>query len=102
MADHGWLIDTVPSEQFPVYTRLNANDVLPDPITPLGASFCWIPHIIPGWAAGYVALDAFTPSEAGRPSTRPSSASTPRRTTSGRTTSTRSSAPRWGRARSGR
>ncbi|MGY1616109.1 PEP-utilizing enzyme [Geodermatophilus sp. SYSU D00691] len=63
MADHGWLIDTVPSEQFPVYTRLNANDVLPDPITPLGASFCWIPHIIPGWAAGYAALDAFTPSE---------------------------------------
>lgn len=59
----GWLIDTVPSERFPVYTRLNANDVLPDPITPLGASFCWIPHIIPGWAAGYVALDAFTPSE---------------------------------------
>jgi pyruvate,water dikinase len=63
MADHGWLIDTVPSQQFPVYTRLNANDVLPDPITPLGASFCWIPHIIPGWAAGYAALDAFTPSE---------------------------------------
>jgi pyruvate,water dikinase len=60
---HGWLIDTVPSERFPVYTRLNANDVLPDPITPLGASFCWIPHIIPGWAAGYVALEAFTPSE---------------------------------------
>ena len=26
---HGWLIDTVPSERFPVYTRLNANDVLP-------------------------------------------------------------------------
>jgi pyruvate,water dikinase len=63
MADHGWLIDTVPSQQFPVYTRLNANDVLPDPITPLGASFCWIPHIIPGWAAGYAALDAFSPSE---------------------------------------
>ncbi|MPQ96524.1 hypothetical protein GB931_01020 [Modestobacter sp. I12A-02628] len=63
MAEHGWLIDTVPSQQFPVYTRLNANDVLPDPITPLGASFCWIPHIIPGWAAGYAALDAFTPSE---------------------------------------
>jgi rifampicin phosphotransferase len=60
---HGWLIDTAPSERFPVYTRLNANDVLPDPITPLGASFCWIPHIIPGWAAGYVALEAFLPSE---------------------------------------
>jgi rifampicin phosphotransferase len=60
---HGWLIDTVPSQRFPVYTRLNANDVLPDPITPLGASMSWVPHIIPGWAAGYVALDAFLPTE---------------------------------------
>src|SRR3954465_11438202 len=68
---HGWLIDTVPSERFPVYTRLNANDVLPDPITPLGASFCWIPAIIPGWAAGYVALDAFTPSELAREAMAP-------------------------------
>ena len=41
---HGWLIDTVPSERFPVYTRLNANDVLPDPITPLGASSLDPPH----------------------------------------------------------
>lgn len=60
---HGWLIDTVPSQRFPVYTRLNANDVLPDPITPLGASMSWVSHIIPGWAAGYVALDAFLPTE---------------------------------------
>lgn len=63
MSEHGWLIDTKPSERFPVYTRLNANDVLPDPITPLGASFSWVPHILPGWAAGYAALDAFLPSE---------------------------------------
>jgi pyruvate,water dikinase len=63
MSEHGWLIDTKPSERFPVYTRLNANDVLPDPITPLAASFCWIPHILPGWAAGYAAMNAFLPSE---------------------------------------
>ncbi len=63
MIEHGWLTDTIPSERFPVYTRLNANDVLPDPITPLGASFSWIPHILPGWAAGYVALDAYRPAE---------------------------------------
>jgi phosphohistidine swiveling domain-containing protein len=63
MSEHGWLIDTKPSERFPVYTRLNANDVLPDPITPIGASFSWIPHILPGWAAGYVAAGAFLPSE---------------------------------------
>lgn len=63
MLEQGWLTDTEPSERFPVYTRLNANDVLPDPITPLGASFSWIPAMLPGWAAGYVALDAFLPSE---------------------------------------
>jgi rifampicin phosphotransferase len=54
-----WLTDTVPSERFPLYTRLNANDVLPDPVTPLGATLAWIPHILPGWVAGYVALGAF-------------------------------------------
>src|SRR3954466_5702838 len=60
---HGWLIDTVPSERFPVYTRLNANDVLPDPVTPLGASLAWIPFMLPGFADGFVALDAFAASE---------------------------------------
>lgn len=63
MTEHGWLTDTKPSDKFPLYTRLNANDVLPDPITPMGASFAWIPFIMPGWADGYVALDAYLPSE---------------------------------------
>lgn len=63
MTQQSWLTDTTPSTKYPVYTRLNANDVLPDPITPLGASFSWVPFIFPGWAAGYVALDAYLPSE---------------------------------------
>ncbi|HEX6358743.1 PEP-utilizing enzyme [Actinophytocola sp.] len=63
MTPEGWLTDTLPSSRFPVYTRLNANDVLPDPVTPLGASLAWIPWILPGWADGYVALDAFAASE---------------------------------------
>lgn len=63
MTQQSWLTDTTPSTRYPVYTRLNANDVLPDPITPLGASFSWVPYIFPGWAAGYVALDAYLPSE---------------------------------------
>src|SRR5919201_1669127 len=58
-----WLIDTPPSDRFPVYTRLNAADVLPDPITPLGASLAWVPHILAGWAAGYIEMGAFTPAE---------------------------------------
>jgi phosphohistidine swiveling domain-containing protein len=60
----GWLIDTVPSERFPIYTRLNANDVLPDPITPLGASLGWVPHIIPGFSLGYASVPAITAQEA--------------------------------------
>jgi rifampicin phosphotransferase len=66
-----WLTDTLPSERFPLYTRLNANDVLPDPITPLGATLAWIPHILPGWVAGNVALGAFAPEEFGSEAVAP-------------------------------
>lgn len=57
------IIDTLPSTRYPVYTRLNANDVMPDPVTPLGASLVWIPEILPGWATGNVRLHCFTPEE---------------------------------------
>jgi rifampicin phosphotransferase len=58
-----WAVETPPSRRYPVYTRLNANDVMPDPITPLGASLVWIPHILPGWGNAYIKLDSFTPAE---------------------------------------
>ncbi|MFM9134062.1 MAG: hypothetical protein ACKOT0_01265, partial [bacterium] len=58
-----WITDTAPSDRFPVYTRLNARDVLPDPLTPLGASMCWAADLIPGWALSYVEDDAFRPEE---------------------------------------
>ncbi len=64
MAAERWLIDTEPSQRFPVYTRLNANDVLPDPITPLGASLAWIPNILPGFSTGYAFNGAITAAEA--------------------------------------
>jgi phosphohistidine swiveling domain-containing protein len=63
VAEEPWIIDTKPSLRFPVYTRMNANDVLPDPITPLGASLCWDPHILSGWVVGYAATGAFTLAE---------------------------------------
>lgn len=63
MSQDRWLIDTEPSSRLPVYTRLNANDVLPDPITPLGASLAWNPHVLRGWAAGYVEMGTFDPRE---------------------------------------
>ncbi len=63
MTDARWCIDTELNTRFPVYTRFNANDVLPDPITPLGASMAWIPHMLPGSSMGYAALGAVTAEE---------------------------------------
>jgi pyruvate,water dikinase len=63
VTDLNWITDTVPSTRYPVYTRLNANDVMPDPVTPLGASLVWIPQILPAWAVGNVRLRYFTPEE---------------------------------------
>jgi len=63
VADESWIIDTKPSHRFPVYTRMNANDVLPDPITPLGASLGWDPQMLQGWAVGYAATGGFTLAE---------------------------------------
>lgn len=63
MSEKAWLIDTEPSTRFPVFTRLNAADVMADPITPLGASMCWIPNVLPGWASGYVEDLCFTADE---------------------------------------
>lgn len=63
MSEKAWLTDTEPSTRFTVYTRLNAADVMADPITPLGASMCWIPNVLPGWASGYVEDVCFTADE---------------------------------------
>lgn len=59
-----WCADTPLNSRFPVYTRFNANDVLPDPITPLGADLVWKPQILPGLGFGYVELGALSASEA--------------------------------------
>ena len=61
--DKMWITDTTPSSRFPVFTRMNAGDVLPNPISPLGASLAWLPHMLPGWAAGYAEAGAYRLSE---------------------------------------
>ena len=63
MTDLTQFIDTVPSTRYPVYARLNAGDVMPDPITPLGATLVWIPEVLPSWAIGDMRLGTFTPHE---------------------------------------
>ena len=49
-----WITDTPASKRFPVYTRSNASDVLPEPISPLGASLVFLPGVVEGWRAGNV------------------------------------------------
>ena len=59
----GWITDTGASTRFPVYTRSNANDVLPEPASPLGATLVWIPGVIEGWRDGNVRNGAFSAEE---------------------------------------
>ena len=44
-----WITDWVPSAKYPVYTRANAGEVLPDPCSPLGWTVVWEPGVIMGW-----------------------------------------------------
>lgn len=44
-----WITDWEPSPRFPVYTRANAGEVLPDPCSPLCWTVAWEPGILMGW-----------------------------------------------------
>jgi len=59
-----WCIDTELNQRFPIYTRFNANDVLPDPISPLGADLAWLPHILEAFANAYAEMGAISVAEA--------------------------------------
>ena len=57
------MTDTPVSLRFPVYTRSNASDVLPDPVSPMGATLSWQPGVIEGWRDGNVRNGAFAMDE---------------------------------------
>jgi phosphohistidine swiveling domain-containing protein len=59
MTDDRWITDTPLSRRFPVYTRSNANDVPPDPPSPLGATISWTPGVMEGWRDGNVRMGSF-------------------------------------------
>jgi phosphohistidine swiveling domain-containing protein len=58
-----WFTDTPTSSRFPIYTRGNADEVGPEPYSPLGWSLTWEQGIAPGTADGWVSLGGFTPEE---------------------------------------
>ena len=49
-----WLTDTEISPRFPYYTRANADEVGPEPFSPLGWSLGWMKGCVPGVANGFV------------------------------------------------
>ena len=58
-----WITDTRLSPRFPYYTRANADEVGPDPFSPLGWSLGWMKGCIPGVAAGFVAFGVLADDE---------------------------------------
>ena len=48
-----WITDTPNSTRFPYYTRANADEVGPDPFSPLGWSMVWMHGCNPGVAKGF-------------------------------------------------
>lgn len=58
-----WITDTEISTRFPYYTRANADEVGPEPFSPLGWSLGWMKGCIPGVANGFVAFGVLEPAE---------------------------------------
>jgi len=58
-----WITDTVTTERFPLYTRANADEVGPEPYSPLGWTLTWEQGAVPGVADGWTSLGGFLPEE---------------------------------------
>ncbi|MGY1815800.1 PEP-utilizing enzyme [Blastococcus sp. SYSU D00820] len=48
-----WITDWEVSKRYPVYTRANAGEVLPDPSSPLNVTMVWNKGLNIGWREGY-------------------------------------------------
>jgi pyruvate,water dikinase len=51
-----WVTDNEPSVRYPIYTRANAGEVYPDPVTPLSGSLAMLTAGDAGWKDAYVRL----------------------------------------------
>ena len=51
-----WITDNEPSVRYPIYTRANAGEVYPDPVTPLAGSLAMLSAGEAGWRDAYVRL----------------------------------------------
>ncbi|MEM7288302.1 MAG: PEP-utilizing enzyme [Actinomycetota bacterium] len=54
-----WFTDHPPSERFPHYTRANAGEVLPTPVSPLGQTLAFDEAILPGFQQGSIRMGSY-------------------------------------------
>jgi pyruvate,water dikinase len=62
-----WIVDWMRHERLPYYTRANAGEVLPDPVSPLGWSLVFEKGLLPGWYRGFVEFGIYGPEEFNTP-----------------------------------
>lgn len=58
-----WIIDWERSARLPYYTRANAGEVLPDPVSPLGWSLGFEEGLLKGWRRGFIDFGIYEPGE---------------------------------------
>ncbi len=58
-----WIADTEPLERFPIFTRGNADEVGPDPFSPLNWTLAWEQGVVPGTAWGWIHMGTFKENE---------------------------------------
>lgn len=60
-----WIVDWTRNDRLPYYTRANAGEVLPDPVSPLGWSLVFEEGLLPGWFRGFVDFGIYADGEFG-------------------------------------
>ena len=58
-----WIVDSVPSRRYPIYTRANVGEVFPDPVTPLSWTIAGAKYGEPGWRDALERFGAATHAE---------------------------------------
>lgn len=58
-----WMLDYVPSQRYPVYTRANAGEVVPDPVSPLTWTLTWEDGTHAGWYDAQIGAGTCEPHE---------------------------------------
>jgi len=58
-----WITDRPPSPRYPLYTRANAGEILPRPVSPLGWTAVWQRGTVPGLADSHIRWGSFHPDE---------------------------------------